>query len=165
MTYIYTSQDIKRITNRLKKSGHKLTPQRQAIVDIIISNVGKHLTVEEIYDMVKNRRPEIGLATVYRTVMLMHSEGIITRLDLKDGTARYELAREDEHHTHHHLVCIRCAKVQEFMDDLLDPIEDEIGRRYNFKVLDHSLKFYGICNECAKEEDIKEEKNNDKREG
>jgi len=161
MAYIYTSEDIKKITNRLKKSGHKLTPQRQAIVDIIISSVGKHLTVEEIYDKVKSRRPEIGLATVYRTIMLMHEEGLVTRLDLKDGTARYELTREDEHHTHHHLVCIRCSKVTEFMGDLLDPIEEEIGRKYNFKVLDHSLKFYGICNECAIEEDIKEEKIND----
>jgi len=161
MAYIYTSEDIKKITNRLKKSGHKLTPQRQAIVDIIISSVGKHLTVEEIYDKVKSRRPEIGLATVYRTIMLLHEEGLVTRLDLKDGTARYELTREDEHHTHHHLVCIRCSKVTEFMGDLLDPIEEEIGRKYNFKVLDHSLKFYGICNECAIEEDIKEEKIND----
>ncbi|WP_312650232.1 Fur family transcriptional regulator [Proteiniclasticum sp.] len=165
MVNSYTSEDILKITNKLKKSGYKLTPQRQAIVDTIIDSVGKHLTVEEIFDIVKQRRPEIGLATVYRTIMLMHEQNIVTRLDLIDGTARYELARDDEHHTHHHLVCLNCSTVFEFMDDLLDPLEEEIGRKYNFKVLDHSLKFYGICNECAKEEKIKEELNNDKREG
>ena len=165
MTPTCTSEDIQRIINKLKKSGYKLTPQRQAIVDTILDSVGMHLTVEEIFDIVKKKRPEIGLATVYRTIVLMHEENLITRLDLKDGTARYELTREDEHHTHHHLVCIKCSQVLEFIDDLLDPIEEEIGKKYNFKVLDHSLKFYGICNECAKEEDIKEEKNNDKREG
>lgn len=160
-----TSEDIQRITSKLKKSGYKLTPQRQAIVDTILGSVGKHLTVEEIFDIVKQKRPEIGLATVYRTIMLMHEENLVTRLDLKDGTARYELTREDEHHTHHHLVCIKCSQVLEFMDDLLDPIEEEIGKKYNFKVLDHSLKFYGICNECAKEETFKEENKYDKREG
>ena len=158
MTPTCTSEDIQRIINKLKKSGYKLTPQRQAIVDTILDSVGMHLTVEEIFDIVKKKRPEIGLATVYRTIVLMHEENLITRLDLKDGTARYELTREDEHHTHHHLVCIKCSQVLEFMDDLLDPIEEEIGNKYNFKVLDHSLKFYGICNECAKEEQMKEEK-------
>lgn len=165
MTPTCTSEDIQRITSKLKKSGYKLTPQRQAIVDTILASVGKHLTVEEIFDIVKQKRPEIGLATVYRTIMLMHEENLVTRLDLKDGTARYELTREDEHHTHHHLVCIKCSQVLEFMDDLLDPIEEEIGKKYNFKVLDHSLKFYGICNECAKEETFKEENKYDKREG
>ena len=165
MTPTCTSEDIQRIINKLKKSGYKLTPQRQAIVDTILDSVGMHLTVEEIFDIVKKKRPEIGLATVYRTIVLMHEENLITRLDLKDGTARYELTREDEHHTHHHLVCIKCSQVLEFMDDLLDPIEEEIGKKYNFKVLDHSLKFYGICNECAKEETFKEETEYDKREG
>lgn len=165
MVTTYSSEDIQKIISKLKKSGYKLTPQRQAIVDTIIDSVGKHLTVEEIFDIVKVRRPEIGLATVYRTIMLMHDENIVTRLDLKDGTARYELTRTDEEHTHHHLVCIKCSKVYEFMGDLLDPLEEEIGKKYNFKILDHSLKFYGICNECAKEEEIKEEINNGKREG
>lgn len=165
MTPTCTSEDIQRIINKLKKSGYKLTPQRQAIVDTILDSVGMHLTVEEIFDIVKKKRPEIGLATVYRTIVLMHEENLVTRLDLKDGTARYELTREDEHHTHHHLVCIKCSQVLEFMDDLLDPIEEEIGKKYNFKVLDHSLKFYGICNECAKEETFKEETEYDKREG
>lgn len=165
MTPTCTSEDIQRIINKLKKSGYKLTPQRQAIVDTILDSVGMHLTVEEIFDIVKKKRPEIGLATVYRTIVLMHEENLVTRLDLKDGIARYELTREDEHHTHHHLVCIKCSQVLEFMDDLLDPIEEEIGKKYNFKVLDHSLKFYGICNECAKEETFKEETKYDKREG
>jgi len=165
MVTTYSSEDIQKIISKLKKSGYKLTPQRQAIVDTIIESVGKHLTVEEIFDIVKVTRPEIGLATVYRTIMLMHEENIVTRLDLKDGTARYELTRKDEEHTHHHLVCIKCSKVYEFMGDLLDPLEEEIGKKYNFKILDHSLKFYGICNECAKEEEIKEEINNGKREG
>lgn len=157
MAHAYTVDDSKRVTAKLKASGYKLTPQRQAIVDTILSSVGNHLTVEEIYDLVKAKRPEIGLATVYRTIVLMHEEHLVTRLDLKDGTTRYELAREDETHTHHHLICTRCNKVMEFMDDLLDPLEEEIVRTYQFKITDHSLKFYGVCFECAKEDKLKEE--------
>ncbi len=159
MTYSYTSEDIRRITDKLRTSGHKLTPQRQAIVDILIDCVGKHLTVEEVFDLVRVRRPEIGLATVYRTIVLLHEQDIVTRLDLIDGTARYELKRDDENHTHHHLFCVKCSRVFEFMDDLLDPLEEEIEKEYHFKILNHSLKFYGICDECAKEEQLKEEKN------
>ena len=113
MTDSYTSEDIQKITDKLKDGGYKLTPQRQAIVDIFIECIGKHLTVEEVFDLVKVRRPEIGLATVYRTVMLMHEQDIVTRLDLIDGTARYELTRDDENHTHHHLFCVKCSRVFE----------------------------------------------------
>lgn len=161
MTSFYNSEDIQKITDKLKDNGYKLTPQRQAIVDIFIECIGKHLTVEEVFDLVKVRKPEIGLATVYRTVVLMHEQDILTRLDLIDGTARYELKRDDENHTHHHLFCVKCSKVFEFMDDLLDPLEEEIEKEYHFKILNHSLKFYGICNECAKEEQMKEEKKNE----
>lgn len=154
-----------KIAKSLKEGGYKLTPQREAIVDVIIEKIGSHLTVEEIFDLVKIEKPEIGLATVYRTLVLMHNEDLVTRLDLHDGSTRYELTRPGEEHTHHHLVCISCSKVLEFMDDLLEPIEDEIEKHYKFKILDHSLKFYGICHECAKEEkNFKEENKNEKRE-
>ncbi|MBP1920039.1 Fur family transcriptional regulator [Youngiibacter multivorans] len=153
-----SGEDIKRVTELLRKSGYKLTPQRQAIVDTIISSVGNHLTVEELYALVRLKKPEIGLATVYRTVILMNELGLVSRLDLKDGSARYEMTRIEENHTHHHLICTRCSRVSEFMGDLLEPIEHVIEEKYNFIIKDHSLKFYGICEECAKEEKLKEEK-------
>jgi len=99
-----SGEDIKRVTELLRKSGYKLTPQRQAIVDTIISSVGNHLTVEELYALVRLKKPEIGLATVYRTVILMNELGLVSRLDLKDGSARYEMTRIEENHTHHHLI-------------------------------------------------------------
>ena len=64
------SVDFDALKEELKKKGYKLTPQRRAIVDTIIQNEGKHLTAEEIYDEVKKSFPEIGLATVYRTIIL-----------------------------------------------------------------------------------------------
>lgn len=132
----------------LKKKGYKLTPQRRAIVDTIVVNEGKHLTAEEIYDEVKKDCPEIGLATVYRTILLLEEIGVVSRLHLNDGCSRYELVHSDEVHRHHHLICNVCNKVIEVKDDLLEEIEVKIEKEYEFKIVDHVLKFYGICHEC-----------------
>ncbi|AGX42334.1 Fur family transcriptional regulator [Clostridium saccharobutylicum] len=142
--------DMNALKEDLKKKGYKLTPQRRSIVDAIIKNEGKHLTAEEIYDEVKQNCPEIGLATVYRTIILLEELGVISRLDLNDGCSRYEIVHSDETHRHHHLVCNICHKVSEVQDDLLEELETEIEQQYKFKILDHSVKFYGICEECQK---------------
>lgn len=132
----------------LKEKGYKLTPQRRAIVDIIIEKEGEHLTAEEIYEEVKKKCPDIGLATVYRTVLLLEDVGVVSRLDLNDGCSRYELVHEEEEHTHHHLICNLCKKVMEVQDDLLEKLEHTVENSYGFKILDHSVKFYGLCKEC-----------------
>lgn len=142
--------DIELLKENLKQKGYKLTPQRRAIVDVIIEKEGEHLTVEEIYDEVKKLCPDIGLATVYRTVLLLEEIGVIFKLDLNDGCSRYELAHSEEHHRHHHLVCNECKAVYEVQDDLLEELEETIENTYGFKILDHSVKFFGICNNCCK---------------
>ena len=136
----------------LKKKGYKLTPQRRAIVDTIIKNEGRHLTAEEIYDEVKKDCPEIGLATVYRTVLLLEEVKLLSRLDLSDGCSRYEIIHKDEEHRHHHLICNQCNKVIEVEEDLLEALEKRIETKYKFKIQDHSVKFFGICNECSEKE-------------
>lgn len=147
----YLSEDeINSLKEDFKKKGYKLTPQRRAIVNSIIDNEGKHLTAEEIYDEVKKDCPEIGLATVYRTILLLEDLGIIYKLDLDDGCARYELAHEGETHRHHHLVCNNCGDVIEVEDDLLDDIEQKIQKTYSFTILNHSVKFFGLCEKCNK---------------
>ena len=140
--------DMNALKEDLKKKGYKLTPQRRSIVDTIIKNEGKHLTAEEIYDEVKRDCPEIGLATVYRTILLLEELNVISRLDLNDGCSRYEIVHSDETHRHHHLVCNICHKVLVVQDDFLEELESNIENDYKFKILDHSVKFYGICDEC-----------------
>lgn len=142
--------DMNALKEDLKKKGYKLTPQRRSIVDTIIDNEGKHLTAEEIYDKVKVSCPEIGLATVYRTILLLEELGVISRLDLNDGCSRYEIVHSNETHRHHHLICNNCHKVSEVQDDLLEELEADIEKQYKFKILDHSVKFYGICDECQR---------------
>lgn len=141
------------LKEELKKEGYKLTPQRRAIVDTIVDNEGKHLTAEEIYDEVKKICPEIGLATVYRTILLLEKVGVVSRLYLNDGCSRYELVHSDEAHRHHHLICEVCNRIIEVEDDLLDNLEGSIEKDYGFKILDHVVKFYGVCSDCQKKLD------------
>jgi len=144
-----SSEEIERLKSNLKEKNYKLTPQRRAIVDIIIRNEGNHLTTEELYDLVKVECPEIGLATVYRTVQLLEELGVVCKLDLNDGCNRYELVHEDENHQHHHLICTECGKVIEVEGDLLEVLEHDIQQKYDFVIKNHSVKFYGICKDCS----------------
>lgn len=134
---------------RLKEKGCKLTTQRRGILDVLIENCDKHLSTEELYALVKERYPEIGLATVYRTVQLFEEMGIIDKLYFDEGCSRYELSHQEEHH-HHHLICSKCNKVFEVENDLLAEIEAHIQDKYRFKVTNHKLTFYGFCEACSK---------------
>ena len=146
------SIDYDGLKAKLKKKGCKLTPQRKTIVDTIVERQGEHLTAEEIYDEVKSKFSEIGLATIYRTIILLEEIGILSKLHLDDGCTRYELVDSDERHRHHHLICSLCGAVIEVEEDLLEDLEAQIEKKYSFKVLDHSVKFYGYCKECQKNE-------------
>lgn len=149
---IIDQSNIDKIKTRLRDGGLKLTPQRLTILDVIIRAEGSHLTIEELYEMVKVVKPETGVATVYRTILLFEELGIVKKLDLNDGIYRYELNHEEEVHGHHHLVCSACGKVEEVKDDLLDSVEQVIEKDYKFRIKDHSLKFYGLCRDCYKNE-------------
>ncbi|WP_053957748.1 Fur family transcriptional regulator [Inediibacterium massiliense] len=139
---------MEKLKDRLKEKGYKLTPQRRATLDTIINNQGKHLSTEEIYDMVKTECPEIGLATVYRTLQLLDELDIITKINFDDGCSRYELNNHEDNHQHHHLICVKCGEVIEVEVDLLETLEEEIEKNYDFKIHDHKVKFFGYCSKC-----------------
>ncbi|PID80250.1 MAG: transcriptional repressor [Clostridiales bacterium] len=141
---ILDSSELKSI---LRSKGYKLTPQRRAVLDVLLKGRGQHLTAEEIYDEVRSDCPDIGLATVYRTVQLLSNMKILMKMNLEDGITRYEMNLDEEHH-HHHLICESCGKIYEVMDDLLEDVESKVEAEYNFKILDHKLKFYGVCKDC-----------------
>lgn len=140
--------DVETLKKQLKDKGYKLTPQRRAVLDVIIENEGKHLTTEEIYELVKKGCPEIGLATVYRTLQLLEEINLIFKLNLDDGRNRYELAHDEEDHHHHHLICVKCGSVTEVEGDLLDALENKIEQKYKFDITNHILKFFGYCSNC-----------------
>ncbi|MGB9886723.1 MAG: Fur family transcriptional regulator [Moorellales bacterium] len=137
------------IWRKLHEHDYKLTPQRQVILEVLVEHPERHLSAEEIYNIVKQRYPEIGLATVYRTLELLADLDILQKMHFDDGRSRYELNDEAVHH-HHHLICLQCGRVLEFEDDLLETLETLIARKMDFQVVDHHLKFYGFCGDCRR---------------
>jgi Fur family ferric uptake transcriptional regulator len=136
------------IKKQLHTSGYKLTPQREATVKVLLENEQDHLSAEDVYLLVKEKAPEIGLATVYRTLELLTELKVVDKINFGDGVSRYDLRKEGDNHFHHHLVCIQCGSVQEIEEDLLDDVETIVEDRFNFKVKDHRLTFHGVCNIC-----------------
>jgi len=139
---------MEKLKEKLKEKGYKLTPQRRATLNVIIENQGKHLSTEEIYDMVKERCPEIGMATVYRTLQLFSDLEVISKINFDDGRGRYELNTHEDDHYHHHLICLKCGNVIEVDLDLLEDLEDEIEKNYDFQISDHRVKIFGYCSKC-----------------
>ena len=141
------------LKEKLREKGLKVTHQRILVLSVLEQNSGRHMTAEDIYELVSEDYPEIGLATVYRTLQLLWDMQLVDRLNLDDGCVRYEighLLKGDARHIHHHLICKSCHKVIPFDGDLLDDLEHHTEASMGFHVLDHELKFYGLCRECMK---------------
>lgn len=139
---------IQRIKSQLHEASYKLTPQREATVRILLENEKDHLSAEEVYLRVKDISPDIGLATVYRTLELLTELRVVDKINFGDGVARYDLRKEGAKHFHHHLVCLECGSVEEIQEDLLDDVEKIVEQKWDFLVKDHRLTFQGICTVC-----------------
>lgn len=140
--------NIDTIKEKLRKEGYKLTTQRRAILKVIIDNHDEHLSSDDVFNLVRKDYPELGIATVYRTLQLFEKLNIVYKLNFDDGCSRYEInAGTDDHH-HHHLICLTCGKVAEVKLDLLDTLEQQIESEEQFTIVDHNVKFYGYCSEC-----------------
>lgn len=142
------------LKERLKEKGLKVTQQRLLVLSTLAENSGNHMTADEIYERVAEDYPEIGLATVYRTLQLLLKMQLVDRINLDDGCVRYEIGHlfdGEMKHNHHHLICRTCGKVYPFGDDFLEELEKHIEETTGFHVLDHELKFYGQCKDCKKE--------------
>lgn len=123
-------------------------------MEVFVNNPGVHLSAEEVHDMLKQKSADIGLATVYRALELLCSEEIciLQKIEFGDGCSRYELnMTEPNSHQHHHMICTRCRKVIEFSEDMLEDLEADIRKKCGFRVTDHQVKFFGLCEECQKE--------------
>lgn len=140
---------INRIKEQLHDASYKLTPQREATVTVLLENEADHLSAEDVFLKVKERAPEIGLATVYRTLELLAELKIVDKINFGDGVARFDLRKEGAKHFHHHLVCMNCGDVDEIEEDLLDEVEKKVESDYHFLIMDHRLTFHGICKKCA----------------
>ena len=139
----------------LQEKDYKMTGQRKEILQIFLDQPSQHhLSAEDVHLILRNKKSEIGLATVYRSLELLASLGILLKIDFGDGCSRYELNTTDPNsHCHHHLICLKCRKVIEFDEDKLDELEHTIAERSGFKIINHEVKFFGYCKECRESMD------------
>lgn len=141
-----------KVMDLLREKGLKVTSQRLMVLNILSAHGDEHLTVEEIYDLAKEESPEIGLATIYRTVQVLLELHVIEKVTFDDGFARYELNGEEtgSGHRHHHAICTQCGKVYSLETDLLDTLEKQVFESLGFEVTDHEVKLYGLCSACRR---------------
>lgn len=143
---------IERIKEALHDARYKLTPQREVTVRVLLENESSHLSAEDVFMKVKDKYPEIGLATVYRTLELLNELNVLDKVNFGDGVSRYDLRKEGAQHFHHHLICIHCGSVEEVEEDLLTDVEKIVTRDFNFDIIDHRLTFHGVCKLCKGKE-------------
>ena len=139
---------IDRIKKQLHEASYKLTPQREATVLVLLEHEADHLSAEDVFLLVKEKSPEIGLATVYRTLELLTDLKVVDKINFGDGVSRFDLRKEGADHFHHHLICIECGKVEEIQEDLLGEVEKIVESRWEFEIKDHWLTFHGVCKTC-----------------
>jgi len=137
------------LRTELRRRKQRMTAQRELVLRSFLEADADHLSAEEVYRKVVEKRQRISKATVYRTVDLLAEVGILRKIVFRDGVIRYEIAEGGKHH-HHHLICSECGKVTEFSMDLLENLEDVIEKKTGFRINDHQLKFYGLCPSCQR---------------
>jgi Fur family ferric uptake transcriptional regulator len=130
----------------LGRSGHRWGAARLAVVDVLAGH-DCCLTAREISDELRTQGQSTGIASVYRALDLLHDLGLVQRLDVGDGTARFEPAGPGGEH-HHHLVCDRCGRVTAFEDARLEAAISALSERVDHAIDAHDVVLRGACPDC-----------------
>lgn len=144
---------VSELKHMLNKRGCRLTDQRLVIMQAVLQNKGSHLSSEEIFDLVRQSHPGIGLATVYRALPLLEKMSLLRRIDLDDGCKRYELL-DSGGQLHHHLICMECGAVCEVEQDFMGSGTKKILAENNFDTNNYAVKLYGYCKQCKVKKEI-----------
>ena len=126
----------------LKRAGLKVTLPRITILSILQNPANQHISAEDVYKLLLEQNEEIGLATVYRVLNQFDDAGIVTRHHFEGVKSVFELAHKKHHD---HLVCLKCGKVVEFEDDVIEKRQDDIAKKHKITLTNHSLYLYGEC--------------------
>ncbi len=143
-----TPDRLEELTARLKERGYRLTPQRMAVLKVLLESK-EHPTVEQVYERLKKDMPTTSLATVYKTVTVLKEMGEVLEMGFGDGSNRYD---GNKPYPHPHLICIKCRRI-------LDPdvagwadLPQQIAERTGYRIVNHRLDFFGICPQCQAKE-------------
>jgi Fur family ferric uptake transcriptional regulator len=137
---------LEKFQTLLKENSLKFTKQRELVLKFLYENDG-HFTPEDIYTLLKEQYPEvnIGIATVYRTLTLLETSQIASSISFGVQGKKYELGLKKHHD---HLICTKCGNIIEFYDESIENKQEEIAKKFNFHMTDHTMKIIGLCENC-----------------
>jgi len=138
MSHIGSLPDLNELEARCAEVGLKLTEPRKLVLQVLCS-ADDHPSVEMVYERARRVDPRVAMATVYRTLNLFHEFGIVTRIDLKESFARYELNWGH----HHHLIDVETGEVHEFQNDTIEKLKAEIAAQMGYELVECVLELYG----------------------
>lgn len=134
---------LREAVEKLKATGVRMTPQRHAILEYLLSTMS-HPTADEIYKALEKDFPNMSVATIYNNLRLFKEAGLVRELTYGDASSRFDANMSD----HYHIICRRCGKITDFSYPPLVEVEEEAARKTGFKVDSHRMEVYGLCADC-----------------
>lgn len=128
----------------LKKSGVRITPQRHAVLEFLLTSM-THPTADEIYKALEDKFPNMSVATVYNNLRILKELGLVRELTYGDDSSRFDSNMMD----HYHIICDECGKIVDFHYPSLDEIESLAEKVSGFEISHHRMELYGKCDECT----------------
>ncbi len=131
---------------KLRTAGLKITLPRIKILEILENADPHHLSAEDVYRVLSEAGHDVAFATVYRALTQFEEARLVKRHNFEGAHSVFELEK-NQHHDH--LVCVKCKRVEEFVDEIIEARQIAIAKKAKFVLTDHSLTIYGICRECT----------------
>lgn len=142
------TQDEQRLIDGLSERGYRITSPRRAIVRALLE-LGGSPSPGQVHAQARQFCPTVGLVTVYRTLDILASSGLVRRIHSESGCHGYAVSRNGHHH---HLVCRRCGAAVVFQGCDLDTFFGRVGSQTGYKIEGHLLELVGVCSDCQQAE-------------
>lgn len=138
-----SDQKLQKALGVLKESGVRITPQRNAVLEYLLTSM-THPTADEIYQALEEKFPNMSVATVYNNLRVLKNIGIVKELTYGDDSSRFDCNMTE----HYHIICEICGKIVDFDYPSLDEVESLAEKVSGFKVNHHRMELYGTCESC-----------------
>jgi len=132
------------LLQNLREQGYRVTPQRETVIRIFQESGDKHLSAEDVFEILRVKGEQISLATTYRTLRMLVKMNILRELDFAESHKHYELIDEAAA-PHHHIICLNCNKTVEFEDEEINRLGKLIAEKYGVEVIDMQFQIFGNC--------------------
>ena len=140
-------EELQVLRDHLVRMRLKRTEQRETILEVFLQSK-RHLTVEELHNLVKYRDPSIGLTTIYRTMKLFCDCNLARANHFDEGRVRYEQQYKTAHHDH--MICTKCGEAIEFVNPQIEKLQEKVARQFGFLMTNHRMEIYGLCQKCQR---------------